>query len=103
MIEPLKLEFKFCYMQVLTNNNKTESKRCFLFQLASMFFLLRPFPSGNLAFFPTEHIYMYKQSSPYQTCLKAGTSKTGFGHMKIMKEFVGIILFSSKFVFLASR
>jgi hypothetical protein len=85
-------------MQVLTNNNKTESKRCFLFQLASMFFLLR-----NLAFFPTEHIYMYKQSSPYQTCLKAGTSKTGFGHMKIMKEFVGIILFSSKFVFLASR
>jgi len=87
-------------MQVLTNNNKNESKRCFLFQLASMFFLLPPFPSGNLAFFPTEHIY--KQSSPYQTCLKARTSKTGFGHMKIIKEFVGINFFS-EFVFRASR
>ena len=30
MLELLKLEFKFCYIQVLTNNNKNESKECFL-------------------------------------------------------------------------
>ena len=37
-------------------------------------------------------------------CVKPGTSKTGFGQVKIMKEFVWInIIFSSKFGFKASR
>ena len=32
--------------------------------------------------------HMSMQSSHYSTCPKPGTSKTGFGQMKIMKEFV---------------